>query len=157
MKKIVVVLLAVCLLFASSRNVSHASTSVPTALWNLVPTAYMEQIGIFTDPVNHRGYYTYSAYFSNSTLYSNYYFQAPAANEFVIHGHRISSINQHFYVTMRSKFGTNYVTIQIAATTTLFIFDYGSYPQNLTNKAYFYFDGTNGAQFSVNGTLETYY
>ena len=102
MKKILVVLLAVCLLFASSRNVSHAGTSVPTALWNLIPTAYMEQIGIFTDPVNHRGYYPYSALLSNNLLYSNYYFKAQSAGHYYLTGNEVYPINISYYVALQN-------------------------------------------------------
>ncbi len=160
MKKIAIVFLAVCLLFANSRYVSRASTSVPTALWNLVPTAYMEQIGIFTDPVNHRGYYPYQAYVNSNRMYSNYYFKAQADNHFDLYGHEMYSVNELYYVEI-IKYGAPSTNkrIPIYSNDTYFSIDYSNYSYLLSfgEYAYFCIDGTNyGVSVSITGTMDTY-
>lgn len=158
MKKIAIVFLAVCLLFASSRYVSHAGTSVPTALWNLVPTAYMEQIGIFTDPVNHRGYYPYQAYVNNNRMYSNYYFKANADNHFDLYGYEMYSVNKTYHVEM-IKYGDPSVVKRtpVYANDTYFSIDYLNCGEDLEQYAYFCIDGTiYGVSVSITGTLDTY-
>ena len=158
MKKIAIVFLAVCLLFASSRYVSHASTSVPTALWNLVPTAYMEQVGIFTDPVNHRGYYPYQALVQNNRMYSNYYFKAQEENHFDLYGYEMYSVNEMYYVDM-IKYGypNIYVRHVIISNATYFSLDYLYCGKSLGKYAYFCIDGTTyGVSVSITGTIDTY-
>ncbi len=158
MKKTAIVFLAVCLLFASSRYVSRASTSVPTALWNLVPTAYMEQIGIFTDPVNHRGYYPYQAYVNNNRMYSNYYFKANADNHFDLYGYEMYSVNEKYHVEM-IKYGDPSVFMRtpVYANNTYFSIDYLNCGEDLEQYAYFCIDGTTyGVSVSITGTLDTY-
>ena len=158
MKKIAIVFLAACLLFASSRYVTHASTSVPTALWNLVPTDYMEQIGIFTDPVNHRGYYPYQAYVNNNRIYSDYYFKARFEGSYYLHGSEMYSVNQQYSVAMKRKFGSDpAVSWDIPATDTYFYLDFSNYGSTLTDQAYFYIEATNGVSVSITGSIETYY
>ena len=163
MKKIVVVLLAVCLLFASSRYFSRAATSVPTVSWNLVPTAYMEQIGIFTDPVNHRGIYNYTANVTLfNTWYSNYYFKASAPRKFYLYGYGTTNpINQNVLVVMKDKIGSMAAPSIIEEYENYFINDYGSTYWNifpLSDQAYFYFsiDNYMGPSVTFNGSLETY-
>lgn len=158
MKKIAIVFLAVCLLFASSRYVSRASTSVPDALWNLVPTAYMEQIGIFTDPVNHRGYYPYQAYVDNNRMYSQYYFKAQADNHFYLYGHEMYSVNEMYYVEM-IKYGdpSKKKRDVVLSNATYFSHYYTNVSPSLGQYAYFCIDGTNyGANVSISGEVETY-
>ena len=156
MKKIAIVFLAACLLFASSRYVSHASTSVPTALWNLVPTAYMEQIGIFTDPVNHRGYYPYQAYVNNNRMYSSYYFKAQSNSHFYFYGHEMYSVNEMYYVEM-IEYGNpnNKKRDPVHSSDTYFSHYYTN--EGLGQYAYFCIDGTNyGVSVSISGEVETY-
>ncbi len=158
MKKIAIVFLAVCLLFASSRYDSHASTSVPTVLWNLVPTAYMEQIGIFTDPVNHRGYYPYQAYVNNNRMYSNYYFKAQANNHFDLYGYEMYSVNETYHVDM-IKHGNSSIHTHDAVppSATYFSIDYLNCGQHLGQYAYFCIDGTTySVSVSITGTIDTY-
>ncbi len=158
MKKIAIVFLAACLLFASSRYDTHASTSVPTALWNLVPTAYMEQVGIFTDPVNHRGYYPYQAYVNNNRIYSDYYFKAQSAGSYYLHGSEMYSVNQHYSVAMKRKFGTGVaIMFDVPAQSTYFYYDFSTFGSILTDQAYFFIEATNGVSVSITGSIETYY
>ena len=158
MKKILVVLMSLVLLVCSSSILSYATTSIPTSEWDLRPTAYMEQIGIFTDPVNHRGYYPYSAYIGgNYTMYSSYYFRAQANKHFYLCGYEYTSINQEYKVVLQNKFNNGYDRRTVYASETFFVFDYGNGDASLSNLAYFYFEPTNGLNVSINGTIETYY
>ncbi len=157
MKKILVVLMLLVLLVCNSSVSSHASTSIPTAQWDLRLTAYMEQIGIFTDPANHRGYYDYSALISsNYTRYSDYYFKAQANKRYYLHGYEVYSINQPYYVVLENKFETGQAIRQVAAAATYFIYDYGNCQESIKDQAYFYFNATNGSSGSINGHIETY-
>ena len=102
MKKTIIILVSLCLLLGNTQYVSHAGTSAPTALWDLTPTAYMEQIGIFTDPVNHRGYYPYSALVNNNIIYSNFYFKAQAAGHYYLTGYELYQIYTNYYVVLQN-------------------------------------------------------
>ncbi|MBR6415489.1 MAG: hypothetical protein IKS22_05215 [Bacteroidales bacterium] len=159
MKKVPVILFSVILFIYSLPLVSRASTTIPTTQWNLQLTAYMEQIGIFSDPVNHRGNYDYSAVFSNNTWYSDYYFKAISTRHFLLCGYEAGSINYPYYITMHNKFNSIFVIDQIAASSTYFITDYGDARYDLSyisDQAYFSYDSANGVSFTINGTLETY-
>ena len=167
MKKIVVVFLAACLLFASSRYVSRAATSVPTVSWNLVPTAYMEQIGIFTDPVNHRGIYNYSQVTvtcGGGFWYSPYYYIAAADRHYYFCGYSngMSSFGNPLYIRMQNKFTEHFVADVLDEDETYFIYDFGTQEyatSQLSHEAYFKL-GVDSyypwASVTLNGGLETY-
>ena len=165
MKKHVVGVLCVILLFCSTTFASKAATSVPTWSWNLVPTAYMEQIGIFTDPVNHRGIYNYPTATVNpggAYWYSNFYFKASAPKKFYFCGYSTSNpTNQDVLVVMQNYYqsGVQYRDPRILEEhQSFFIYDYYNSVFDISDQAYFYFriDVATGPSVSLNGDLETY-
>lgn len=157
MKRIAVALLLTALICNLSLT-SVASTSIPTELWDLTLTAYMEQIGIFSDPVNHRGYYSYSAYVNNNKRYSDYYFKGESDNSFDLYGYEVYSVNQQYTVGMKGMYTGCIKEYDVDPGDTYFSHGYTNCGCDLGQYAYFYIDGTYyGVSVSINGTLETYY
>ena len=165
MRQLGVVLLSLILLICSVPIASKAATTVPIVSWNLQPTDYMEQMGIFSDPVNRRGIYSYSQATVNPgwvKWYSPYFYKAAAEKHYYFCGYSTTNpTNQDVCVALQNKFhsGNNYCDVRILEDhQSYFIYDYCNSIYDISDQAYFSFEieNSSGPSVTLHGSLETY-